>query len=48
MEVAALKAVRARHGAGLRDTAAQVKRVGRSAIIVASEVLAGPEGEGRA
>jgi len=39
-----LKAVRARRDADLRETAAQVKKVGRSSIIVASEVLAGPEG----
>ena len=39
-----LKAVQARRDADLRETAAQVKKVGRSSIIVASEVLAGPEG----
>jgi PTS system mannose-specific IIA component len=38
-----LKAVQARRGAGLAETAAQVKKVGRGAIIVASEALAGPE-----
>ena len=38
-----LKAVQVRRESDLRETAAQVKRVGRSAIIVASEVLAGPE-----
>ena len=38
-----LKAVQARREFDLRETAAQVKKVGRSAIIVASEVLAGPE-----
>jgi PTS system mannose-specific IIA component len=38
-----LKAVQARRDADLRETAAQVKKVGRSSIIVASEVLAGPE-----
>jgi PTS system mannose-specific IIA component len=38
-----LKAVQARRDADLRETAAQVKKVGRSAIIVASEALAGPE-----
>lgn len=45
-----LKAVQVRRDANLRDTAAQVKKVGRGAIIVASEVLDGPvgeEGEGR-
>ena len=39
-----LKAVQARRDADLREIAAQVKKVGRSSIIVASEVLAGPEG----
>lgn len=39
-----LKAVQARRDASLADTAAQVKKVGRGAIIVASEALAGPEG----
>jgi mannose PTS system EIIA component len=39
-----LKAVQARRECDLRETAAQVKRVGRGAIVVASEVLAGPEG----
>ena len=38
-----LKAVQARRDSDLRETAAQVKRVGRASIIVASEVLAGPE-----
>jgi len=38
-----LKAVQARRESVLRETAAQVKKVGRGAIIVASEVLAGPE-----
>jgi PTS system mannose-specific IIA component len=38
-----LKAVQARRDADLREVAAQVKKVGRAAIIVASEVLAGPE-----
>lgn len=38
-----LKAVQARRDAGLAEVAAQVKKVGRSAIIVASEALAGPE-----
>jgi PTS system mannose-specific IIA component len=38
-----LKAVQARRDADLRETAAQVKKVGRASIIVASEVLAGPE-----
>jgi len=38
-----LKAVQARRECDLRETAAQVKKVGRGAIIVASEVLAGPE-----
>lgn len=38
-----LKAVQARRESNLHETAAQVKKVGRSAIIVASEVLAGPE-----
>jgi PTS system mannose-specific IIA component len=38
-----LKAVQARHESDLRETAAHVKKVGRNAIIVASEVLAGPE-----
>jgi PTS system mannose-specific IIA component len=41
-----LKAVQSRRESGLRETAAQVKKVGRSAIIVASEVLAGPDGAG--
>jgi len=39
-----LKAVQVRRECGLRETAAQVKKVGRGAIVVASEVLAGPEG----
>ena len=38
-----LKAVQARRESDMRDTAAQVKKVGRGAIIVASEALAGPE-----
>ena len=38
-----LKAVQARRDAGLGETAALVKKVGRAAIIVASEVLAGSE-----
>ena len=38
-----LKAAQARRESDLRETAAQVKKVGRGAIIVASEVLAGPE-----
>jgi PTS system mannose-specific IIA component len=38
-----LKAVQARKEWDLRETAAQVKKVGRGAIIVASEALAGPE-----
>jgi mannose PTS system EIIA component len=38
-----LKAVQARRDADVRETAAQVKKVGRSSIIVASEALAGPE-----
>ena len=38
-----LKAVQTRRESDLRETAAQVKKVGRGAIIVASEVLAGPE-----
>ena len=38
-----LKAAQARRESDLRETAAQVKKVGRAAIIVASEVLAGPE-----
>jgi len=38
-----LKAAQVRRESDLRETAAQVKKVGRSAIIVASEVLAGPE-----
>jgi PTS system mannose-specific IIA component len=38
-----LKAVQIRRDLELRETAAQVKRVGRNAIIVASEVLAGPD-----
>jgi PTS system mannose-specific IIA component len=42
-----LKAVQSRRESGLRETAAQVKKVGRSAIIVASEVLAGPDGGGQ-
>lgn len=37
-----LKAVQARREAGLSETAAQVKKVGRGAIVVASEALAGP------
>jgi len=38
-----LKAVQARRVSDLRETAAQVKTAGRGAIIVASEILAGPE-----
>jgi PTS system mannose-specific IIA component len=38
-----LKAVQARHEFDLRETAAHVKKVGRGAIIVASEALAGPD-----
>jgi mannose PTS system EIIA component len=38
-----LKAVQARRESDLCQTAAHVKKVGRGAIIVASEVLAGPE-----
>lgn len=38
-----LKAVQVRRETDLRETAAQVKKVGRGAILVASEVLAGPE-----
>jgi PTS system mannose-specific IIA component len=38
-----LKAAQVRRESDLRETAAQVRKVGRSAIIVASEVLAGPE-----
>lgn len=38
-----LKAVQVRRSADVRETAAQVKKMGRSAIVVASEVLAGPE-----
>ena len=38
-----LKAVQARRDLDLRETAGQVKKVGRASIIVASEVLAGPE-----
>jgi PTS system mannose-specific IIA component len=38
-----LKAVQVRREADLRETAAHAKKVGRSAIIVASEVLAGTE-----
>ena len=38
-----LKAVQARRECDLRETAALVKKVGRGAIIVASEALAGPE-----
>ncbi|MHB8834698.1 MAG: PTS sugar transporter subunit IIA [Candidatus Methylomirabilia bacterium] len=38
-----LKAVQVRRESDLRETAAQVKKVGRAAIIVAGEVLAGPE-----
>jgi PTS system mannose-specific IIA component len=38
-----LKAAQARRESDLRETAAQVKKVGRGAIIVASEVLAGSE-----
>ncbi len=41
-----LKAVQARRDSGLRETAAQVKKVGRGAIIVASEALAGPDPNG--
>jgi PTS system mannose-specific IIA component len=43
-----LKSVQARREAGLGETAAQVKKVGRAAIIVASEVLAGPAAPGAA
>ena len=38
-----LKAAHVRRESSLGDTAAQVKKVGRGAILVASEVLAGPE-----
>jgi mannose PTS system EIIA component len=38
-----LKAVQVRRESDLRETAAQVKKVGRGAIIVASEALAGPD-----
>lgn len=38
-----LKAVQVRRASDLRETAANVKRVGRNAILVASEVLAGPD-----
>jgi len=38
-----LKAVQARRDSSLRETAAHVKKVGRGAIVVASEVLAGPD-----
>jgi len=38
-----LKAVQVRRECDVRETAAHVKKVGRGAIIVASEVLAGPE-----
>jgi len=38
-----LKAVQARRESDLRETAAQVRKVGRGAIIVASEALAGPD-----
>lgn len=38
-----LKAVQVRRESDLRETAAHVKRVGRGAILVASEVLAGPD-----
>lgn len=38
-----LKAVQVRRTADVRETAAQAKKIGRSAIVVASEVLAGPE-----
>ncbi|HWR97531.1 MAG TPA: hypothetical protein VN317_03845 [Candidatus Methanoperedens sp.] len=41
-----LKAVQARRETGLAETAALVKKVGRGAVIVASEVLAGPEPRG--
>lgn len=41
-----LKAVQSRRDAGLQDLAAQVKKVGRSAVIVASEVLAATEPAG--
>jgi PTS system mannose-specific IIA component len=41
-----LKAVQARHESDVRETAALVKKVGRGAIIVASEALAGPESSG--
>ena len=37
-----LKAVQVRRDSSLQESAALVKKVGRSAIIVASEVLAGP------
>jgi PTS system mannose-specific IIA component len=37
-----LKAVQTRRESTLRETAANVKKVGRGAIVVASEVLAGP------
>ena len=38
-----LKAVQVRRESDVHETAAQVKKIGRGAIIVASEVLAGPE-----
>jgi PTS system mannose-specific IIA component len=38
-----LKAVQARREGALADLAGQVKRAGRSAVIVAGEALAGPE-----
>ena len=38
-----LKAVQVRRETDLREIAAQVKKVGRGAVIVASEALAGPE-----
>ena len=41
-----LKAVQVRREVELREVAAQVKKVGRGAIIVASEALAGPESRG--
>lgn len=41
-----LKAVQARRDGALPEIAAQVKKVGRSAIVVAGEALAGPERAG--
>lgn len=41
-----LKAVQARRESDLGETAGQVKKVGRSAIIVAGEALAGPAAGG--